>query len=108
MKVSGWVSDSRQPSLSYAGSTVNPGVPDGTMIVDTSALQSASVPVRADTVTHEVIGVLPATFAFLRTKPGVVLPLPLDANAPRGISFGFQALARLKPGVTLPQRAAVG
>ena len=54
----------------------------------------------------EVIGVLPATFAFLRTKPGVVLPLPLDANAPRGISFGFQALARLKPGVTLPQANA--
>ena len=54
----------------------------------------------------EVIGVLPASFRFLRTRPAVVLPLPLDVNAPRGISFGFQALARLKPDVTLAQANA--
>src|SRR5687767_14030463 len=54
----------------------------------------------------EVIGVLPASFTFLRLRPAIVLPLPLDANAPRGISFGFQALARLKPGVTLGQANA--
>jgi predicted permease len=51
----------------------------------------------------EVIGVLPSSFKFLRARPDVVLPMPLDANAPRGMSFGFQALARLKPGVTLAQ-----
>ncbi len=51
----------------------------------------------------EVIGVLPASFRFLRTRPDILLPMPLDVNAPRGISFGFQALARLKPGVTLAQ-----
>src|SRR5688500_5438781 len=54
----------------------------------------------------EVIGVLPASFKFLRTRPDIVLPMPLDVNAPRGISFGFQALARLKPGVTLAQANA--
>ncbi|HEU4692404.1 MAG TPA: ABC transporter permease, partial [Vicinamibacterales bacterium] len=54
----------------------------------------------------EVIGVLPATFKFLRTRPAIVLPMPLDANAPRGISFGFQALARMKPGATLAQANA--
>ena len=54
----------------------------------------------------EVIGVLPASFKFLRTRPAVVLPMPLDVNAPRGISFGFQALARMKPGVTLAQANA--
>ena len=54
----------------------------------------------------EVIGVLPASFTFLRTRPAIVLPMPLDVNAPRGISFGFQALARLKPGVTLAQANA--
>jgi hypothetical protein len=32
--------------------------------------------------------------------------MPLDVNAPRGISFGFQALARLKPRVTLAQANA--
>jgi putative ABC transport system permease protein len=54
----------------------------------------------------EVIGVLPSSFKFLRTRPGIVLPMPLDVNAPRGISFGFQALARLNPGVTLVQANA--
>ncbi len=55
----------------------------------------------------EVIGVLPSSFKFLRTRPDIVLPMPLDASAPRdGISFGFQALARLKPGVSLAQANA--
>ena len=54
----------------------------------------------------EVIGVLPASFKFLRTRPAVVLPMPLDVSAPRGVSFGFQALARMKPGVTLAQANA--
>jgi predicted permease len=54
----------------------------------------------------EVIGVLPASFTFLGTRPEIVLPMPLDASAPRFISFGFQALARLKPGVTLAQANA--
>ena len=54
----------------------------------------------------EVIGVLPSSFRFLRTRPDILLPMPLDVNAPRGISFGFQALARLKPGVTLAQANA--
>ena len=54
----------------------------------------------------EVIGVLPSSFTFLRTRPDIVLPMPLDINAARGISFGFQALARLKPGVTLAQANA--
>jgi predicted permease len=53
-----------------------------------------------------VIGVLPSSFTFLRTRPDVVLPLELDVSAPRGISFGFQALARLKPGITLAQANA--
>ncbi len=60
-------------------------------------------PIVIDGRPGEVIGVLPSTFKFLRMNPAVVLPLPLDANAPRGISFGFQALARLKPDVTLAQ-----
>ena len=54
----------------------------------------------------EIIGVLPASFTFLRTRPEIVLPMPLDASAPRHISFGFQALARLKPGVTLAEANA--
>jgi predicted permease len=54
----------------------------------------------------EVLGVLPPSFRFLRARPDVLLPLPLDVNAPREISFGFQALARLKPGITVAQANA--
>jgi predicted permease len=48
----------------------------------------------------EVIGVLPPSFKFLRQRPAVVLPLRPD-RAARAIQFGFQALGRLKPSVTL-------
>jgi predicted permease len=52
----------------------------------------------------EVVGVLPASFRFLRADPAVVLPMQLDrADA---AAFDFQALARLKPGVTLEQANA--
>ena len=54
----------------------------------------------------EVIGVLPSSFKFLSERPAILLPLPLDPSAPRFISFGFQGLARLKPGVTLEQANA--
>jgi predicted permease len=55
----------------------------------------------------EVIGVLPASFRFLRAEPTLVMPIQLDrADTGRGVSFGFQALARLKPGVTLEQANA--
>ncbi len=63
-------------------------------------------PLIIDGRPNEVIGVLPASFKFLRTRPAIVLPMPLDVNAPRSISFGFQALARMKPGVTLAQANA--
>ena len=59
-----------------------------------------------DGMPGEVIGVLPASFTFLRTRPEILVPMPLDASAPRYINFGFQALARLKPGVTLAEANA--
>jgi hypothetical protein len=36
----------------------------------------------------------------------VLVPLQLDRARARNVSFGFQALARLKPGVTLSQANA--
>jgi putative ABC transport system permease protein len=63
-------------------------------------------PLVIDGRSAEVIGVLPSEFKFLRTRRDIVLPMPLDVAAPRGISFGFQALARLNPGVTLAQANA--
>ena len=49
----------------------------------------------------EIIGVLPATFRFLRTDPAVLLPMQLDRADATGVEFDFAALARLKPGVTI-------
>src|SRR5215213_6067966 len=54
----------------------------------------------------EVVGVLPASFTFLRLHPEIVVPMPLDASAPRPISFGFQAIGRLKPGVSVAEANA--
>ena len=54
----------------------------------------------------EVIGVLPSSFKFLRSRPTSCCQCRWTSSAPRGISFGFQALARLKPGVTLAQANA--
>src|SRR5688572_1218193 len=49
-------------------------------------------PLVIDGRSADVIGVLPSSFKFLRIRPSIVLPMPLDVNAPRGISFVFQAL----------------
>ncbi|MEX2303348.1 MAG: ABC transporter permease [Bryobacterales bacterium] len=49
----------------------------------------------------DVVGVLPASFRFLRADPAILVPLRLDRANANFVSFGFQALARLKPGVTL-------
>ena len=59
---------------------------------------------RIDGRPAEVIGVLPSSFRFLRTRPAVVLPMPLQPV--NGIMFDFQALGRLKPGVSLAQANA--
>jgi predicted permease len=54
-----------------------------------------------DGVPADVIGVLPASFRFLRQDPAVLLPLQPDRADATFVSFSFQALARLKPGATL-------
>jgi predicted permease len=52
---------------------------------------------------HEVIGVLPASFAFLDTDPEILVPFRLSrANAAPG-GFGPRGIARLRSNVTLAQ-----
>jgi putative ABC transport system permease protein len=54
-----------------------------------------------------IIGVLPSSFTFLRNAPALLVPMQLDAaTAFRSINFDRQALARLKPGVSLEQASA--
>jgi predicted permease len=55
---------------------------------------------------HEVIGVLPEGFRFLRYNPAVVMPLRFNrANLFIG-NFSYTGVARLKPGVTIEQANA--
>jgi putative ABC transport system permease protein len=49
---------------------------------------------------REVIGVLPEGFRFLRYNPDVLVPLRLNRSEVRLGQFNYQAVARLKPGVT--------
>jgi putative ABC transport system permease protein len=52
---------------------------------------------------YEVIGVLPASFKLLNTTPQVVLPMRLNRSNARTGALFLGGVARLKPGVTLPQ-----
>ncbi len=56
-----------------------------------------------DNTPAEIIGILPASFTFMRQKPALLVPMQLDRATATGIEFDFQAIARLKPGVTLTQ-----
>ena len=59
---------------------------------------------QVDGEVGEIIGVLPSSFRFLRTDPELVLPMRLERVD--FVMFDFQAVARLKPGVTLSQANA--
>jgi predicted permease len=55
---------------------------------------------------HEVIGVLPADFRFLRANPAIVTPFRLNRAEVRIGQFSYQGIARLKRGVTIAQANA--
>ena len=54
----------------------------------------------------QVIGVLPQSFRFFSFKPELIRPMQLNRNEVFVGNFSYQALARLKPGVTLAQANA--
>ncbi len=55
---------------------------------------------------REIIGVLPARFRFLDRHAALFLPMRQDRAKTYLGNFSFQALARLKPGMTLAQATA--
>jgi predicted permease len=56
---------------------------------------------------HQVIGVLPKNFHFLDSEDrGVILPVQWDRSDIHLGNYSYEALARLKPGVTLQQANA--
>jgi putative ABC transport system permease protein len=55
---------------------------------------------------REIVGVLPDSFTFLDRKPALILPLQFDRAKVHLGQFSYNAVARLKPGVTVDQAAA--
>jgi putative ABC transport system permease protein len=59
-----------------------------------------------DGTANEVIGVLPRSFQFMDQDISLLMPLKFDRAEVRLANFGFQGVARLKPGVTIEQANA--
>jgi predicted permease len=57
--------------------------------------------ITVDARPREIVGVMPEGFAVLDTGPEVIVPLAFDRARVILPGFGFQAVARLKPGVTI-------
>jgi predicted permease len=55
---------------------------------------------------REIIGVMPRSFRFLDRRTDLILPLQLDRGEVFVGNFSYQAVARLKPGVTVEQANA--
>jgi putative ABC transport system permease protein len=67
--------------------------------------------ITVDSRSREVVGVMPARFSFQASffqgpPPDLILPLQLNLAEPVLADWGYAALARLKPGVTVAQANA--
>jgi len=60
----------------------------------------------ADGRPRDIIGVMPQAYRFLRTRPSLLLPLRINRGEVFIGNFSYQAVARLKPGITLEQANA--
>jgi putative ABC transport system permease protein len=87
-----------------------PGSPDRTMLTYGywqrrfgGARAIVGQTVAIDGKPHEVIGVLPSSFRFLDRNPAVLLPFRLNPAGTNLGGFNQNAIARLKPGVTIAQ-----
>jgi predicted permease len=56
-----------------------------------------------DGVSSEIVGVLPAGFRVARDEGDLILPAKFDRSKEMLAGFGYQGVARLKPGVTIEQ-----
>lgn len=59
--------------------------------------------IRVDGSAREIIGVLPQGFWYMDSRHDLVLPLRFDRAEVRLAGYNFQAVARLRPGVTIAQ-----
>jgi predicted permease len=62
--------------------------------------------IMVDGASREIIGVLPKNFWFMDMGHDLILPFRFDRSTLRLAGYGFQAIARLRPGVTIQQANA--
>ena len=93
------MSEAHQPTLEYPGCTVNPGVPDGTMMDEISLRPSGRIPVTAVTVTSVVMSV-----------PELVMnafePLTTQWSPSRTARVAVPPASEPKPGSVSPNAAS--
>jgi len=59
--------------------------------------------ILADGTAREIIGVLPKDFWFMDMTHDLVVPIRFDRGSVRLAGYNFQAVARLRPGVTIQE-----
>jgi putative ABC transport system permease protein len=62
--------------------------------------------IMVDGDASEIVGILPSSFRFMNSRAALIEPLRLDRAKVFVGNFSYQAVARLKPGVTLAQANA--
>jgi predicted permease len=55
---------------------------------------------------REIVGVMPSGFRFLNTDADLIVPVRFDRRQAILAGFGYQGIARLKPGVTIAEASA--
>ncbi|MGD1094194.1 MAG: ABC transporter permease [Bryobacteraceae bacterium] len=57
--------------------------------------------IRIESRPRQIVGVMPRGFRFVDTEAELIVPIRFDRNKLILAGFGFQGIARLKPGVTI-------
>jgi predicted permease len=62
--------------------------------------------IQVDSQTREIVGVMPRGFRLVDQDFDLLVPLAFDRNNQKLAPFGYDGIARLKPGITLAQADA--
>jgi predicted permease len=62
--------------------------------------------IRVESRPREIVGVMPRGFRFVNADADLILPLRFDRSKLILAGFGYQGIARLRPGVTIAQANA--
>jgi predicted permease len=62
--------------------------------------------IRVESRPREIVGVMPQGFRFVNADADLILPVRFDRSKVILAGFGYQGIARLKPGVTIKEASA--